>query len=613
MQLIEETSSRIEIQAILSGYYRRILATNGPLLHEVVSMCVAAPYPPYSALEMNVGDSTVLGIIRESTSLDLRQIRAEFQKRGDYGSIILDHKKTGNLNSFIRVKERALGVSDVFGLMRGLCRMTGKNSSAEKKRAILAVIRGCTPIESKFLIRLLETKLKVGLALQTVLVGLATAFSADPGLIKEAYSKRQDFEYLVNQMIKNRGDFESMEIGVVPGIPLRPMMAKATTDAERATSTFEGILGEFKYDGERVQIHGGCGSQNGSYENGNQISNYENGSQISNYENGNYENGNHYNHNCEVHPLTKIFSRNNEDISEKYRDVAGVKLSDCDFILDGEVVAYSNGRIQPFQVLSTRKRKNVGEIAVGVCVFAFDLIYYDGQELLDLPLKERREILRANFTEIPGVFQFAEGALFEKEATDKMMVLFGKSVESGCEGLMLKDTDTPYRPSHRSNRWIKLKKDYLDGLGDSVDLVVMGAYYGRGRRAGLYGGFLLGVYNDENETVEACCKIGTGFDDEILRQIKNELKTGGRSKRFVVKEDPDVFVEEGTVWEVKAASISESPVYAAGATLLERGLSLRFPRFVRIRSEKGVTDATTTQQLIRMKQDANESGSDEWN
>lgn len=163
------------------------------------------------------------------------------------------------------------------------------------------------------------------------------------------------------------------------------------------------------------------------------------------------------------------------------------------------------------QVLSTRARKDVtlDSIKVSVCVFVFDCLYLNGKELLDEPLTTRREAMHGSVHEARGELQFAEA----KTSTDveELSRFLDESVEAGTEGLIVKTLNDNYEPSRRSSHWLKLKKDYLEGVGDTFDVVPIGAWYGRGKRTGVYGSYLLAIYDPENEQYQTICKIGTGF------------------------------------------------------------------------------------------------------
>ncbi|KAL9716264.1 ATP-dependent DNA ligase Cdc17 [Leucoagaricus gongylophorus] len=353
------------------------------------------------------------------------------------------------------------------------------------------------------------------------------------------------------------------------------MLAKPTKAIGEVLDRFENqhFTCEYKYDGERAQVH--------MLEDG----------------------------------TVGVFSRNSEDMSKKYPDLVDqlpkcIKETAKSFVLDAEAVAIDRTSFQlmPFQELSRRKRKDVKveDIQIRVCLFAFDLLYLNGEPLLQKPLSERRKLLYEHFQRIPGEFDFAKSS--DGKSTEEIQSFLEESVKDGCEGLMVKMLDSEasfYEPSRRSVNWLKLKKDYLAGIGDSLDLVVVGGYYGKGKRTNVYGAFLLACYDEDSEEYQTICKIGTGFSDEILQSHYKELKplelekargdinTGGAK--------PDVWLEPKVVWEVLTADLSLSPIYTAAHGLVEeRGISLRFPRFIRVREDKNADDATRPDQIAEM-------------
>lgn len=374
-----------------------------------------------------------------------------------------------------------------------------------------------------------------------------------------------------------------------PGVPLKPMLAKPTKSITEVLDRFEGqeFTCEYKYDGERAQIHYTAPSGNDK-------------------------------------GLLKIFSRNSEDLSNKYPDILSklsswIKPTTTSFVLDCETVAWdpAQKRVLPFQQLMTRKRKDVKieDVKVQVCVFAFDILFHNGDAQVNKTLRERREILRSHFTPVEGEFTFASAS--DTDQLDEIQILLDTSLENHCEGLMVKMLDGPgsaYAPSRRSQNWLKVKKDYLAGVGDSLDLVVVGAYFGRGKRTSKYGAFLLACYNPATEQFETICNIGTGFSDAQLDESFASLSKLAidQPKPFYVhssnspggseKDAPDVWFEPQVVWEVKTADLTVSPRYRAAIDQMAegKGISLRFPRFIRLRDDKKAEQATTSRAVAEM-------------
>ena len=322
---------------------------------------------------------------------------------------------------------------------------------------------------------------------------------------------------------------------------------------------------------------------------------------------------------AQVHVLdngeVRVFSRNMEDNTTKYPDIvatfkAHLKPGVRSIVLDAEAVAYDRAthKILPFQVLSTRAKKGVSaeDVTVQVCLFAFDCLFADGRTLLREPLSERRRLLYSCLNEAEGHVQFA------KERTsrdlDELSVFLEESIAGNTEGLIVKSLDATYEPSKRSLNWLKLKKDYLEGEGggDSLDLVVLGAWRGKGKRTGVYGAFLLACYDEDAETYQSICKVGTGFSEQALKDFAESLQPtviAAPPPYYVVGEGPnvtpDVWFSPSAVWEIKAADLSISPVHRAAAGLVDasKGIALRFPRLLRVRDDKKPEDATTAAQV----------------
>lgn len=585
---IEATTKRLEISKYCSDLFSSVLnQTKGDpsTLTKVVYLCINRLGPDYEGLELGLGESLILKALAESTGRSLADVKKQYNKLGDLGQVALLSKKS---QSMMFSKPKPLTTDHVFTKLKGIATSTGKESQQKKIGIIKALLLQCREEESKFLVRSLEGKLRIGLAEKTVLIGLSNAFckwdgskvNDDQGeeMIKDAFSQVPNYDIIIEAVLKHGFANLLDNVKLTPGVPVKPMLAKPTKSVTEVLDRFQDKLFtcEYKYDGERAQVH--------------------------------FYNG-------KMH----VYSRNMEDMSERYPDIIEIlptisKATNADFILDCEAVAWDheNSKILPFQVLSTRKRKDVfsGDIEVKVQLFAFDILYFKGESLLSKPLLERREILNNHFVQTQGMFSLATS--MNTRELDEIQTFLNQSVKDSCEGLMIKaleGSESKYEPSRRSLNWLKLKKDYLDGIGDSLDLTVVGAYYGRGKRTNWYGGFLLGCYNPEFEEYETVCKIGTGFSEADLQKFYNEMspRADTKPKSYIshgsaTNQQPDVWFEPKYVWEVLTADLSLSPVYQAGKNELNngKGISLRFPRFIREREDKGPEDGTTTEQIVQM-------------
>lgn len=592
---IENESSRLKIIDIISAFFKKIIESGSSnavkTLVEVVYLSINRLGPDYeSNLELGLGETLLIKSISESTGRSTGNIKSEYVKLGDLGKIAMSSRSKQSL----MFKPKPLTVDVVFSNLTEIAKSTGNSSQNKKIGIIVKMLSSCSSVEAKFLIRSLEGKLRIGLADKSILTALARSIlqfqsksnkiapeivSKAENLLKDAFNQVSNYEIIVSSALEHGIMNLKDHIALTPGIPLKPMLAKPTKAITEILDKFSGTLFtcEYKYDGERAQIH--------LLNNG----------------------------------AIKIYSRNSEDMTQRYPDLietlkhfikpeANVKS----LILDTEAVAWdrTEKKILPFQVLTTRKRKDVKleDIKVQICIFAFDILCINDEPLIQKSFKERRKIMFDNLNILPGQFDFAIHRNLDN--IEDIQHFLDQSIKDSCEGLMVKSLEGTYEPSQRSSNWLKLKKDYLQGIGDSIDLVVLGGYYGKGKRTGFYGGFLLGCYNAETGEYETTCKIGTGFSDQDLKDLYEKLfqKVLAEPKTYYVYDTdnsnskPDVWFEPTLVFEVLTADLSLSPVYKAGSASMEssKGISLRFPRFLRVRDDKGPEDATNSDQLIEL-------------
>ncbi|KAI9737060.1 MAG: hypothetical protein M1834_000650 [Cirrosporium novae-zelandiae] len=626
--LIEMTSKRLEISALCAAFLRQVLRLTPEDLLLTVQLMINKLAADYAGIELGIGESLIMKAIGESTGRSLQVIKADQHQIGDLGLVAAKSRS----NQPTMFKPKPLTVRGVHEGLMGIATTQGEGAQARKvggiKKLLSAADAGSTgrvdinknkggPSEAKYIVRFLEGKLRLGLAEKTVIVALAQAmvaheisqkgdkvpsteqFAKGETILKQVHSELPSYEVIIPAMLKH-GIFNlPKNCKLQPGVPLKPMLAKPTKSITEVLDRFEGkdFTCEYKYDGERAQIH---------YISSDTLDQYPiNKSTIGVTKNG----------------LAAIFSRNSEDLSKKYPDIlaklsAWIKPETKSFVLDCETVAWDveEKKVLPFQHLMTRKRKDVKveDVKVKVCVFAFDLLFLNGESIVKKTLRERRELLQSSFTPTEGEFSFA--SFGNTNNLDEIQTLLDESIKASCEGLMVKMLDTcesGYEPSKRSRNWLKVKKDYLAGIGDSLDLVVLGAYFGRGKRTSVYGAFLLASYNESTQNYETVCNIGTGFSEAILEQLYSQLADFviDKAKPFyahsvVTKDQPDVWFEPKFVWEVKTADLTLSPRYkaAADSTKDGKGISLRFPRFIKQRDDKKPDEATSSRQVLEMYQ-----------
>ncbi|KAI9809438.1 MAG: hypothetical protein M1827_006875 [Pycnora praestabilis] len=630
--LIEMTTKRLIISAHCSLFLRQVLRLTPQDLLPTIQLMINKLAADYVGIELGIGESLIMKAIGETTGRSLAVIKADQNVIGDLGLVAAKSRS----NQPTMFKPKPLTIKGVQEGLMAIATVSGHGSQDKKIGGIKKLLSSADtnlakgkgvditkdkggPSEAKFIVRTLEGKLRLGLAERTIILALAQAMvvheisqkgnklpSTDQlakgeAILKEVYSELPSYEVIIPAMLEH-GIFNlHKECKLQAGIPLKPMLAKPTKSITEVLDRFEGkhFTCEYKYDGERAQIH---------YVSHDSQLQFATGVSAS----GKGERGH-----------SAIFSRNSEDLSKKYPDILAkletwVKKGTQSFVLDCETVAWDlvEKKVLPFQQLMTRKRKDVKveDVKVKVCVFAFDLLFLNGESIVKKSLRDRRQLLKESFEEVEGEFSFAQYG--DTSELEEIQILLDESVKASCEGLMVKMLDGEeswYEPSKRSRNWLKVKKDYLSGVGDSLDLIVLGAYFGKGKRTSVYGAFLLACYNTSKQTYETVCNIGTGFSEAILEELHSQLCNHviDKPKPFyshsiVTKDQPDVWFEPRFVWEVKTADLTLSPRYKAACEILGdgsgKGISLRFPRFIKQRDDKKPEQATGSRMVAEMYQ-----------
>lgn len=587
--LIANETGRIAITDIVCNLLRTVMHTTPEDLVPVVYLAANRIAPAHEGLELGIGDASIIKALAEACGRTEAHVKKQYKELGDLGLVA---KASRSSQSMMR-KPDSLTVTKVFSTFRQLAKESGKDSQEKKKNHIKALLVAATDCEPQYLIRLLQTKLRIGLAEQTLLAALGQAavhaekHSTPPShiqspieeaakIVKQVYSLLPDYDKIIPALLSGGVWNLPKTCSFTLGVPVGPMLAKPTKGVSEIVQKFQDTeyTCEYKYDGERAQIHF---MEDGSVE---------------------------------------IYSRNAERNTGKFPDVVVAvsrlkKSSVTSFVLDCELVAYDRvkQKILPFQVLSTRARKNVAmsDIKVDVCIFAFDMLYLNGRPLIQEQLKVRIESLYDSFVEEAGFFQFATA--ITSNDIEEIQKFLDAAVDSSSEGLIIKtlNKDATYEPSKRSLNWLKLKKDYMESIGDSLDLVPIAAFHGRGKRTGVYGAFLLACYDSNNEEFQSICKIGTGFSEAMLEERSASLRTKVIPKpksyyRYAETMNPDVWFDASEVWEVKAADLTISPVHRAAVGIVDpnKGISLRFPRLVRVREDKPPEQASSSAQVAEM-------------
>ncbi len=471
-----------------------------------------------------------------------------------------------------------LTIEEVFTRLREIKKVSGKGSHEKKNRLLSDILQRARPVEGKYIVRIVLGNLRLGFGDQFLLEAFSIAFTGDKkyiGKIKESYSVCTDIGELAESLAKY-GPRSLGNFSIKLGRPVRSMLAQRIEVFEEIEERMYGKkAAEEKYDGERVQIH----------KNGNEI---------------------------------KAFSRRLEDITAQYPDVIEAvreRVLADKIVLDGEIIAYIEDRnkgteeFHSFQKLMQRRRKyevNKYIEMFPVAVFFFDILYLEGNSLLKEPYPKRRAFLKEHIKE-SGIIRLARRIVTEN--LEEIEDFFNETLEKGLEGIVIKSTSdlSIYEAGKRSWFWLKWKEEYAEGMRETFDLVIVGRYYGRGRRKGSFGSLLCAALSEDEQRFETFTKVGTGFTDADAREIDNLLSghiITEIPKNVLIKSRmlPDVFIEPAVVIEVLGMEITESPGHTAGEREGNTGLALRFPRFLRIRYDKGPYDITTIKEIENLKE-----------
>ncbi|QDI89523.1 ATP-dependent DNA ligase [Candidatus Nitrosopumilus sp. SW] len=564
---MESTRKRLELTQYLVELFEN---TPQEVISKIVYLLQGKLRPDFEGVELGVAEKLAIRAISKSSGIPIKKIEEEYRKGGDLGhaaTVILEQKtQTTFLVEDITVER-------VYETLFKIAKLEGNRSQDMKMKYISSLLNDASPLEASFILKILLGTLRLGIAENTVMDALAIAFSGNKEnrkILEHAYNVSSDLGK-VAEVLATEGLEGVEKFKIILFNPIRPMLAdRVKSEQEAIEKMGNEFAAEYKLDGERVQLH------------------------------------------IEGEKVV-LFSRSLENISSYYPDIIEKipkSIQAENIVLEAEAVAINEntGEFLPFQELMHRRRKYKIEKAVTqypITVNLFDVLYCNGKSCLELDYKERREKMEKVVKEDDFV-KYIPMTIVKNE--NDIEDFFENSINAGSEGLMLKMLDKPYQAGSRGSHWLKLKREYQNELGDSLDLVVIGGFFGKGRRTGNYGTLLLATYEEDEDMFTSICKVGTGFSDEALDQlyqILNPKVTIKKNPRIDSEMEADVWFEPELVIEVVASEITLSPIHRAARDKVRKGagLALRFPKFTgKIRVEKMAEDASTNEEVITLYQ-----------
>jgi DNA ligase-1 len=564
---LEATTKRLEMINILTELFQNSSSTE---IDKIVYLTQGKIHPDWTGEpEIGMAEKMVIETIVKASGIKKAEIENILKEKGDIGLTAEDAIKSKKQNSFF---SKNLTVSDIYRGLDDISKRSGKGSSKQKIESLSSLLIDSSPNGARYLSRMVVGKLRLGIGDMTILDALAQAFTGDKknrSVLERAYNISSDLG-LVAEILTNEGLEALTELNVRVGSPIRVMAAQRLSTAKEVIEKLGGrCSAEYKLDGERFQIH-------------------KKGEDI------------------------QIFSRRLENITHMYPDAVELTLKNInadEAIIEGEAVAMDlrTGDDLPFQTLMQRRRKyKIEEMMekIPIRIYLFDCLYYNGKDLTRNAYPKRIEALEKITIQIDQ-FKLVERLITSDPK--ELEIFLQNAISEGTEGLVIKSTsnDSIYRAGARSWLWVKLKRSYQSKMQDHADLVIVGAFYGRGRRAGTYGALLVAAYNRDSDTFQTVCKVGSGLTDENLAKIPDKLdpyRLDHKSSRVETFMNAEVWFDPKVVMEVLGDEITLSPLHTAAFNEVQEGvgLAIRFPRFTRWRDDKSIEEITTVNEIVQM-------------
>jgi len=563
---LDGISGRIQMTEVLAELLSKTPERELPML---VYLTQGKLRPDYEGVELGLAEKLALRIISVASGLSPDVVLKTYAKLGDVGSAaedLLRKRSQGTLFSEPLTLER------VYTTLLKVSQTTGEGSVEAKQRELASLLNDASATEAKYIMRTVTGELRLGVADYTMLDACALAFLGgrqQRPFLERAYNIHPDMGYVVGTLAE-KGLRGVRSIRIQVGTPIRPMLAERLESAEAIVGKLgnKPVAAEYKLDGERLQIH-------------------KSGERV------------------------LLFSRRLEEITSNYPDVLDLVRNAVvakEAILEAEVVAINadTGEYLPFQELMHRRRKYGVAEAIKrypIALNFFDLLFLDGRDFTNSPYSIRRKKIERIVAETDRSRLVPAIQTAEPEKIERFME---EAIANGCEGLVVKDLSGIYRAGAREFSWVKLKREYRSELTDTIDLVIVGGFHGRGRRAGTYGTYLLSAYDEKRDNFPSVTKVGTGFTDEDLQKFPRMLK--GYESRVMPPNvesnlKADVWFRPHVVIETIASEITLSPIHPAGLNRIRQGsgLALRFPKFTgKVRDDKKPEDATTIDEIVEI-------------
>jgi DNA ligase-1 len=562
-QRLEHTSARNALVEILAELFHKAppdqIAPTTYLLQGRLA-------PFFVPVEIGMGVNYVADAIARAYNADRPAVLHRFDRVGDIGEAA---RELAGESGLAPEPQDTPGVREVFDRLNEIASTTGEGSVERKVGMLAALLARLDPLSANYLCRIPVGRLRLGVGDPTILDGYSYAQVGDKSLrkrLERAYNETSDLG-LIGTTLWTGGVEAVEELGITVGNPVRPALAERLPSAEAIIAKLGACSVEKKYDGFRCQVH-------------------------------------------KLGDDVKIYSRNLEDMTGMFPEIAEGAVRQIGVhsaIFEGEAIAYNplSEEYLPFQETTKRRRKHkIADTAqeLPLRLFAFDLLYADGENVTPLPYSERHRRLGALIRPDETILLSENRVVDEPQ---QLLEIFSEAVQGGLEGVMAKKLDAPYRAGGRNYNWVKLKRAQAGDLQDTVDCVIIGYIYGRGKRSAFgVGALLVGVYDPERDLFPSITKIGTGLTDTEWREVRERCEPFVREEKPARVESlltPSVWVEPAVVIEVLADEITRSPVHSAGMNGQKQGYALRFPRLISFRdADKRPEDSTTVAEIVSM-------------